>query len=367
MSLSAATSSHSGVHSVKRVTDGAFVGSDGSVSIPFSVRQLDGIYDSGGFRSFVALLGNRDVDGGFLETFDKEAAKRHTLSNQPITRVVYDTAMNTVLGFATRIVKIGIDTSDVAEWLLARSAVVACTRLVGVPWFVGSKGHSVTDALEVTGLMLDVMSRVACRRTRDLAPLKRGDDDEVRSRGRSIVRDIVCGRGAAWMSMIDDLGCELCGIDGWTERRQAFATRMESHYVRAIIDAVREAHGDEISVGEARRIEAVQIGAVAGIADVRQNAVFALSFPDGVPSDIVDDDVSRRVFDHEMVGRVLGEGAVEGSDWGMARTSSDVTGGYFALFGTHPVDATFDMPEPLASEMRAAYDEAFSVSAMNAG
>lgn len=213
---------------------------DDGYRVEFDRIQMNGLYDIVGYRRLVAELSNRVVDGRLISEF-REAAKSSPLEFEESSAVCvyYLDALITVAVGVEHFFTNRISGGDPNQWLVLRDMVVASSRLVTAPGFFVKGMLDVEHYLYLVAFAIDLMSRVSCRRTRAVAAVKDGSDEEIIRRSSTIFSDIVCGRGGAWIGYIDDMGCQCAAANGmsWLRIRDDYARERNQAFVDTLVEA----------------------------------------------------------------------------------------------------------------------------------
>lgn len=269
-----------------------FLMADEVVEIRVAGTQIHGYYDAGGWRAFLACFSNSDANETVVSDFDVAAEDVIEFDESSPTHLFYRDGFDAVTNFVGMCVGQGIDTTDPMLWLRAHDALVGSTRLSTCPGLKFADGETVSDAIGATALFIDIIARAACVRTRALAPLSEGTEEEISRRGWSIRCDILSGRSGAWISYVDDMGRLASAARGadWNKLLEAYSKAREEAYVQFLMGHYNCSHESALSMA------GFQAAAIAGVADALQQRAFLLSFADGKFED-PSDEISGRVFD----------------------------------------------------------------------
>lgn len=313
------------------------------VMISFADRQLDGLYDTGGFRALLRAFGSAELSATVRSEFDAAASEHVEFDGTSIAHAFYGDAFDAVTRSFAALVESGIDTSDPVQWLRLRHMLVSAARLSTMPSMT-FEDCSVYETIQLVAFVIDLMTRVACARTRHLAPLKEGSMAELDGRTASIVSDILCGRVGAWLSVIDDLGRQLVDFDGtarWQLAIDAYADEALSLY---------ESRLSSLGLPSERfvRMLSTQVLVCAATFDVLQQRSWVRVFPDGFVMP------PRELYARSVNERLLSE--LED----VVKTEPEAPGrlrGFCGLFGYSPTSCVAMLPGELSSTLCDAYLE----------
>jgi hypothetical protein len=303
---------------------------DEVVEVSVAGVQLHGYYDAGGWRAFLACLSTAEGNDKVVSDFESAAQDIIDFDESSPTHLFYRDGFDAAASFVGMCVAQGIDTTDPMLWLRAHDAIVGATRLSTCPGLRFSDDETVDDTIGAVALFVDIMSRAACERTRSLAPLSEGTEDEMVRRGWSIRCDIISGRAGAWIAYADDMGRLACAARGanWETMLEAYSKAREESYLQSLQTRYGCSHDAALSMA------GFQAAALSGIADALQQRAFLFSFSDGVVPEPSEDVVSH-MFDMPQYEAANAAGLVTIEDRGGTES-----GGYAAFIG-------FDVPRTI--------------------
>lgn len=321
--------------------------------------QMAGIYDFGLYKAMVADIGNVAKDIAMVKRDQENMRDPEVASDNTGEMICFLDAAMSCSGDIAKIGDKPIDTRDPGLWLALRDAIICCNRLVLCPEFdseqVAEGQHvSVYDLVFSTCLLFDICARLADNtKSRDamISNMK-----EAQTRVAPLYVDIVCGRGAAWLSYIDDLGCEAAALAGrnWVKMRDSYASQRSMELAGKLQESID-------IVGDAKKAYVESVLKLAKRYDDRQWKIMredtgeysvlidGAAFAQAVHLDIFNEVSSTLVMPHDAVGDLRG---------------------YCKTFSMSPVACVFNVPIAFEREARktmrirrtkALYDRAVSV------
>lgn len=315
------------------------------IEIMFLDRQLDGLYDAGGYRSYVKSFATPEATEASLSEFEDVFKEKISFDSSSMTHAFYKDALDGIMNAFALIVGQGIATGNPSHWLLLHDMLTCAARLSTCPGLVFDDDITVDDAIRLVALMTDVMARVSCRRTRHLAGLKTGTVAEIESRGASIRADIICGRVGAWLSFADDLGRECAWGAGlsWVELMNVYGEARQRTYINSLVSNF------DLSIEQAIELMLTQASAIAASYDVLQQRSFARAFSDR-EFELPSAELIAKTLDKEIADRVADVVAAPVETGDMLR-------GYCGVFGVSAPMSIIFVESEMARILRTAYDE----------
>lgn len=302
---------------------------DDGYRVEFGRIQMNGLYDIVGYRRLVAELSNRPVDARLIGEFRK-AAKDNPIrfDETSVVCVYYLDALITLAIGIEQFFTNKISGGDPNQWLVLRDMVVAASRLVTAPGFSVPGMLDVEHQIYLVAFVLDLMSRASCRRTRAVAAIKDGSDEEIIRRSSTIFSDIVCGRSGAWIGYIDDMGCQCAAANGmsWIRIRDDYARERNQAFVETLVEAF------DVDDDEALGMMLYNVMNVASAWDMYQRHCCSVS---GVGAqEAFSDDHYDTAFDHDIQPAVAPLMVCEPEH-------GEAVEGYADRFGVSPTSTTF--------------------------
>lgn len=195
-----------------------------SVCIPsMAPEQLRGIYDFAAYKALVADCGDMGLDVARTREYRDRMRDAAVAGNGSVEFALYEDAARSAAAGVARLSQGAIDTRDARSWLTLRDCVISATRLTLFPEYAPSIEVSVYELVYATCLMLDLMGRIADQTA--YADALVSDVREANGRVAPMLLDIVCGRTAAWLAYIDDMGAcaSACSGGNWAVMRDGYA------------------------------------------------------------------------------------------------------------------------------------------------
>jgi hypothetical protein len=197
-------------------------------TIVMAGEQLRSAVDMAGLKSVLASYTDRERCMRYVSAWRETANASWDLSEGGVSHeqtVAVADAVDLIYQMRERILKVGVDTCDPMLWLQLRELVVAAIRVSLYNNVAFSDdGMTADDALRLCSVYLDICLRAADDDLRvTSAPV--ADEREMLGRAASIYVDLLCGRAAAWMRLVEVNG-RLCfaakGLD-WDATIDAMA------------------------------------------------------------------------------------------------------------------------------------------------
>lgn len=311
--------------------------------LEFAPNQMRGIYDYAGLRAMVSSVASPATDVKRTRDLEKLSCDPEVrASADSVTMTLSECAAQSLMGSIAQVCAKPIDTTNPVMWLHLREAVVCANRLICTPNLDCGEDVSVHDMLIAVSTLLDV----AFRLTDSPESAEASGEMELRRRCASIYVDLCVGRGCAWVSFIDDVGCEaaLLRDASWVKLRDEYASR-QVQIALSRIARIREG-ADEAACA---RIWSADLLSMAAVFDERQRASCKAAL--GRPFVDLDDDVVVAAANIEVMAEVadaLAEATPEAID-------ADGLMGWCRAFRMPPTDCVCSIPTAFSKSARDSY------------
>ena len=197
-------------------------------TIKMAEQQLRSVVNLTRFKSALAESCDKERCMRYVNAWRGTADASWDLSRGGVSHeqtVAVVDAVDQIQKTVERFFTVGVDTCDPMLWLQLRELVVAAVRVsLYNNVALSDDGMTADDALRLCSVYLDICLRAADDDLRETsAPVD--DEREMLGRASSIYVDLLCGRAAAWMRLIEVNG-RLCfasqGLD-WDATIDAMA------------------------------------------------------------------------------------------------------------------------------------------------